>query len=116
MILTRDAMLAADDLRQEKVEVPEWGGYVYVRMMGGTERDAFEAEHLKDPAKDLRARIAVHTVCDEQGVLCFTPSDVVAVGKKNAAALDRIFSVAIRLNRLSKKDIEELGNVSEPTP
>lgn len=115
MILTRDSILAADDLRRESVDVPEWGGSVIIRTMTGSERDAFEAEHLKDPSKDLRARLAVHTVCDEQGQLCFAPSDVAAIGQKNAAALDRIFAVAIKINGISKQDVAELGNVSEPT-
>ena len=41
-ILSKDAILAADDLPRETVHVPEWGGDVYVRTMSGTDRDAFE--------------------------------------------------------------------------
>ena len=40
-ILSKDAILAADDLPRETVHVPEWGGDVYVRTMSGTDRDAF---------------------------------------------------------------------------
>ena len=43
-LLTKDEILRADDLRLERVEVPEWGGEVVLRTMTGTERDAFEAE------------------------------------------------------------------------
>ena len=42
-ILSKEAILAADDLPREKVNVPEWGGEVLVRTMSGTDRDAFEA-------------------------------------------------------------------------
>lgn len=115
MILSRDSILTVEDLPREEVDVPEWGGSVVVRTMTGSERDAFETVHIKDPTKDIRARLAVHTVCDDQGTLLFSLNDVDAVGKKSAAALDRIFAVAVRLNGISKQDVEDLGNVSRPT-
>lgn len=111
-ILTRDQALAADDLRKEEVQVPEWGGSVFVRNMIGTERDDYEAFFVnnKQPFKNIRARIAAATVCDEHGVLLFSVADVEALGKKSGAALDRIFDVAKRLSCLNKEDIDEMGN------
>src|SRR5947199_100548 len=38
-LLTREQMLAADDLHREFVEVPGLGGGVWVRTLTGTERD-----------------------------------------------------------------------------
>ena len=71
-ILTKEAILAADDLPRETVLVPEWGGDVYVRTMSGTDRDAFESSLIaRDGAKEgrmenVRARlVAVDPVrCD----------------------------------------------------
>ena len=45
-ILSKEAILAADDLPREIVSVPEWGGQVCVRTMTGTDRDAFETSLL----------------------------------------------------------------------
>lgn len=109
MSLDRSAILAVSDLKNEIVDVPEWGGSVHVRTMSGSERDRFEAEHAKDPSKDFRARIVATTVCDEHGVSLFEPTDVPSLGKKSCAALDRITDVAIRLNGFSKKDQEDLA-------
>ena len=112
-MLTREAILGADDLPREKVDVPEWGGAVYVRTMTGAERDKYEAELLATEDKtarlvNIRARLAGLTVCDEAGKRVFADGDIEALGAKSAAALDRIFPVAMRLNGLSATDVEGL--------
>jgi len=43
MTLNKEQILRADDLKTEEVDVPEWGGSVRVRVLTGTERDAFES-------------------------------------------------------------------------
>ena len=44
VLLSRDDILGSDDLRLERVDVPEWNGVLYVRVMTAGERDQFEAE------------------------------------------------------------------------
>lgn len=107
-MLNKEQILQAKDAKTERVEIPEWGGYVFVRMMSARQRDQFEAEQVSDPYKDIRARLAVHTVCDEHGEMLFSMQDVEALSQKSAAALDRIFAAAVKLNRISKEDIDEL--------
>lgn len=41
--LSREDIRQVQDMKQERVEVPEWGGHVYVRSMRGDERDLWEA-------------------------------------------------------------------------
>lgn len=108
--LNRNEILAAKDLetKMERVEVPEWGGAVFVRVMTGSERDAFEGHFATRKYDNLRAFLAVCCVCDEKGVGLFLPTDVKSLGEKSANALDRIFPVAMRVNRLSSADIEDL--------
>lgn len=106
--LTRDAILSASDRPLKHVPVPEWGGDVYVRVMTAGERDAFEAAQGEDAHKDLRARLAVATVCDSDGNLLFTAADVPAVTAKSARALDRIFAASARHNGITAADVEEL--------
>lgn len=108
-LLTRDAILKADDLPKETVDVPEWGGGVLVRSMTGAERDAFEAQMFeggKARLQNLRARLVSQVCVDEQGNRLFTDEDIVALGAKSANALDRVFNAAQRLNAMGKEDVE----------
>jgi len=115
-LLTKQEILAAQDLRTEDVEVPEWGGTVRVRTLTGAERDAFEASlttvdkqgrrvpHLVN----LRARLVAACLVDETGGRLFEPNEVALLGAKSAAALDRVFSVCQRLNGFTAADVEEM--------
>jgi len=106
--LTRDAILDANDLPVVRVPIPEWGGTVFIRTMTGGERDQFEAEWKKNPTDDIRARLAVATLCDAEGTLLFTPADVPLLSKKSSKALDRIFAASTAHSGLTDKDVEEL--------
>jgi hypothetical protein len=122
-VLTREQILQAQDLPTEAVEVPEWGGSIYVRGLSGTERDAFEASVIAPrldkngssgsmDMRNIRAKLAALCIVDENGERLFTDKDVEALGRKSASALDRVFSAAQRLSGLSPKDVEELAKNS----
>lgn len=119
-ILTKDEILQADDLPTEIVPVPEWGGDVMVRTMTGKDRDELETSIVSDPNKrdltNLRAKIVAFSVVGEDGKRLFTSEDVLALGEKNARALDRIFGVAQRLSGFTQRDVEELTKNSSPSP
>jgi hypothetical protein len=114
-LLNRNQILAADDLPFEDVEVPEWGGTVRARTMTGFERDAWEAgitvvkdgKSTVDPT-NFRAKLVAITVVDEEGNRLFSDSDAFDLGKKNGAALDRVYSVSRRLNGITSEDEKEL--------
>jgi hypothetical protein len=107
--LTRAQILNAYDLPLKEVQVPEWDGKVFVRMMTAGERDAFEAaQQGGNPHRDLRARLAVATVCDDGGQPLFTADDVAALSGKSARALDRIFAAAAKHNGITAADVEDL--------
>lgn len=107
-ILSKEAILAADDLPREKVNVPEWGGEVLVRTMSGTDRDAFESSLLEQDGRmeNVRARLVALTLCDSQGYRLFDDSEIAALGRKSARALDRVFSVAQRLNGIGVDQVD----------
>lgn len=118
--LSRDAILQADDLEYEELDVPEWGGTVRVRSLSGTELDAYQASMRLQRGNEfianmlnIRAKLVVRAVVDEDGKRLFTDNDAPALGEKSAAALNRVFEVASRLSRLSEEDVEELGKGSE---
>lgn len=113
-LLGRDAILTASDLPSVDVEVPEWGGTVRVRMLTGGERDAFEASTLTRKGKtfetnlvNMRARLVALTTVDESGARLFSEADVAALATKSAAALNRVFMAAQKLNGLTEEAAAE---------
>lgn len=116
--LTKEQILAADDLTTEILQVPEWGGSIIVRTITGTERDYLEASISNDDGgknmENLRAKLVVMSVVDEKGNKLFTMKDLGAIGAKSARVLSKVFTVAMRLSGFSKKDVDELTeNLSE---
>ena len=122
-LLSKTAILTANDLQTEDVEVPEWGGAVRVRSFTGRERDAFEASMVRGEGRDrkvdltnMRARLVGLTVIDETGQRLFTDEEVDLLGAKSGAALDRVFAIAQKLNGLSGADVDELSKNSSGVP
>lgn len=118
-LLTKDQILAANDQLTKDVEVPEWGGVVRIRTMSASERDKWESETYADGkvnTLDFRARFCALCIVDEQGARLFTDAEVSTLGRKSAAALQRVFNAAQELNALSNKDVKELEGNSGAAP
>jgi hypothetical protein len=121
-----DDLLALDDLPREEFEAPEWaralnGRKLFIRMLTGTERDAFEAENLlrkgesyQTNFQNMRARLVSKCLVDEAGALVIP--DPEKLGRKNQDVLDRAFVQAQRLNKLRNEDVEETEKNSEVGP
>ena len=124
-MLTREQILAADDITTEDVNVPQWGGSVRVRGLTGVDRDAWEAEMAdvqpsgNGKAKgnvavtmkrdNIRAKLVARCIVNEAGTREFSDSDIEALGNKSAAALDRIFGVAMRLSGIGDNDVDKMA-------
>jgi hypothetical protein len=115
-VLTKDQILAANDLKIEKVAVPEWGkdAEVYVRCLNGTERDKFESSlvEYRDgqaiPKVDAyRPRLCAMSICDENGKRLFSDAEISELGKKSGIALDRVATAASRISGLDEKAIKK---------
>ncbi len=118
-LLSADDILNANDVIIEWCPVPEWGngkGGVYVRSLQGSELDDYQGSLLKRDSKgkqivtynNMRAKLAVRTICNKDGKLLFNEFQVDLLASKNAAGLSRVFEVASRLSGLSEKDIKEM--------
>ncbi|WP_116048780.1 hypothetical protein [Amycolatopsis palatopharyngis] len=119
-LLSRDQILEAKDITSEDVDVPEWGGTVRVMALSGWERDKFEAAMVAGKGKNrtvtmdnVRAKMAAASIVNEDGQRLFSESDVRELGKKSAAALQKVFKTAQRLSGLTDDDAEELAGNSE---
>ncbi len=116
-LLGRNQILDADDLKTKDVPVPEWGGEVRIKMLTGEQRDAYESSMVKmrkdgSPEQNLenvRARLLVLCIVNEQGEQMFNKADIKLLGRKSAAALDRVATAAQELNGISEADMKELA-------
>jgi hypothetical protein len=114
-LLTKDQILEASDMTSATVDVPEWGGSVCIRTMTGTDRDAFEASmveidaagHRSPDMRNLRAKLVAMTAIDDAGNRLFDLADIPLLARKNAAALDRVFTAAQKLNGLADDAVED---------
>jgi len=116
--LRRDDILAVDDLPLVPVEVPEWGGAVWVKPMTAAGRDAFEVAVSDDNGEidrhNFRAKLVARCAVDpETGVRLFKDEDAKALGAKNALPLSRIFDAAARASGLTPDDLAAMEGNSD---
>ena len=119
-LLTKEQILAAEDLDYEEVEIKEWGGKVRLRCMTGTERDAFESaiykikgDKVEANRENFRSELLSRVLCNKDNKLLFNPREVKALGGKSGRVIDRLFDIAQKINGIGQSDIEELTKNSE---
>jgi len=123
--LSRETLLQKEELEVVQVDLGK-EEYVFVRQMTGRERDQFERSlihRFKDvkgkhdydmKLDDFRAKLAVHTVCDSEGLLLFRTNDFEQLSTNmSARRLEKIVNVAQELNAITEEDKEELVKNSE---
>jgi len=106
-VLTRDDILSgsAEEVKIEKVWVPEWNGYVYVKEMTARELEEFEEAIAGDRRGEglVRAALVAASVVDEKGKRLFSQDDVAELANRKGKALSRIFIVSQRLNSMGEE-------------
>lgn len=122
---------AANDLKVEAVEVPEWGTTLHLKTMSGKLREQcfatwdkyVEDNKLPKPSKDekddkgadsthFQAVYLVHSLCDENGVLPLDMSLVPVLREKSPATLAKLFDAAVKLNRVGSAAVEDASKNS----
>lgn len=117
-LLTKEQILSSDDLDSVTLDVPEWAkdGQIKLAMMSGFARDRFEVSCMgKKGGTDLvnfRARLVAACAVDENNNLLFDEKDIIKLGNKSGAVLDRLYDASTQLNKLSDKDIEDIAKKS----
>lgn len=107
-MLSRESILAAKDFDYKDVEVPEWGGTVRLRGLSAAERDNFEATLAQtQDLSNLRSRLVVLALIDEEGNRLFKDSEAKALGEKNALVVMRLFELVRELSGMSDEDLQE---------
>lgn len=139
-MLTRDAIAAARDFTVEQVEVPEWGGTLYLRSITVGALDEIQIRYLQlaggavEPSngasprlleqrpellRDMKPRLLSYSLCDEHGTLLFDdPAGLAILRSKAPQVIDRLYTIAERLSGLTASTLEEEKKPSDamPTP
>ena len=106
MALTKDQILGAVDFKYEEVDVPEWGGSVRLRGLSASERDEFEASlGVSQDLVNMRARLVVNCLVDENGDKLFKSSEAKDLGKKNGLVINRLFDEVRKLSGMADEDL-----------
>lgn len=108
--LTFDDIVTAEDLPLISIDVPEWGGQVWIRTLTGAERDRYVDLCQKRVGKNdyvdmkgLRMRLLALVLCNSAGVCLVKAEDEPKLGKKSTSVLDRLFKAARKHNRLGSE-------------
>jgi hypothetical protein len=119
-VLTKEQIIGFDDLKSQVVEVPEWGGSVIIRRMSGVERDSYEADIYDSKGgtivlkrENFRAKLVARCLVGENGERLFSDGEIAVLGKKSAAALDRCFAIAQKINGMTKEEQDNIEKNSE---
>lgn len=113
-ILSVDQILNAPDLKEQEIEVPEWGGAVKIRAFtkGDMQRIRQEAtlKHNTPTGKrgdidqnHLEMLMFVRGVCEPQ----FEPSHILALKQKAAGPFQRVLKQILDISGLTEEAIEE---------
>lgn len=125
-VATPEDFESSPTLTVERVPVPEWDMIVFVRELTGSEQDAFSAKKgLGDEGvsheerfNNYRARYVARCMCHEDARPFFQNPEGAAgrVGARQSKGLQRVFEVCLRLNGLSKEDVDRAVKDFDNTP
>jgi hypothetical protein len=111
-LLSRDAIIAVQDIRHEDVEVPEWGGTVRIRGLTARERSLMEATFIAvrgekleikvDALQTMREKLVAAALTNEEGQRLFGDNEIRELGKKSSEVIQRLFDKAQDLSGMSE--------------
>lgn len=109
-MLTKEAIMAAQDIVIETVNVPEWGGNVKVKSLMSDQRDQYEQLLIGQKEKSgtiysIRATLCALSIIGDDGNPLFDITDIDTLGKKSAIAVDRVVDVIRRISGLAPEAV-----------
>lgn len=118
--LTADAILSAVDVKLEKISVPEWGGFIYLRRLAVDVRIEYlrrmsavlaksESDHVESNKEyfDAQIYLLVRSITDAKGVCIFSDVHMEALTKKSPDVISRLCDRILLLNEFQVAAIED---------
>jgi hypothetical protein len=103
-LLTADQILLTQDLTTVDVKVPEWKGYVRLRMLSGVEAAAF----IDADKKTAAIRLVQMSIIDKNGKLLFDEDQIRSLQKKSWRVFIRLQDEALKLNGLGPDGVKNV--------
>lgn len=100
----RDIISNGHAVEIEPVETPL--GPTFVRTISAGEKDDYDVNAAKDGR--FRCRLVMLCCCDERGNREFTNEDLPALDALPFYLVEPIIDAALKINRMSRKDAEEI--------
>lgn len=114
MALNKQTILSMNKPRMRLVNVPQWGGDVYLRSMTGEQRDRFEEASRGGKVSEIKLTILAYSLCDEHGNRLFADAELDLLNQLDGGTLAELAVQAGELNYVTEKDIEVMQKHSEP--
>ncbi len=120
-LLSKDDILGMDDIPVEEVVVPEWKNRrVLISGLTAAGKNAYQSSlvELQGKTRKLKlehstAKLLVRCLVDAKRQPLFTETDIIRLGTKSAAVLERLAKVASRLSGMDEQEQEALVKNSE---
>lgn len=103
-ILSKNAILQADDFEFANVDCPEWGGEVRVRGLTAADQAYIAKLSNQDKKEILTLSVFIRGVVDENGERIFSNSDMDELKNRSYAVIERVAKKVIELT--SKGDAD----------
>ena len=107
-LLSKTAILSADDQRYDIVSCPEWGGDVRVRGLTAYEQSYISKLDGDDKRNEVTLKVVQFCCVDENGERMFSPDDIKQLANKSYAVINRLGKRILALTGFGdQKEIEE---------
>jgi hypothetical protein len=109
--LTADQIRAARDYLIEPLDVPKWGGTVYLRSLSLQDARVFQNVSAAAAAgtftTDDMVKVVAVCLCDENGTRLFDDNTVADLAAKDLDVIRQLFDKAVVVIGLSKQGVED---------
>lgn len=109
-------------LKPEQLEIPEWGGFIYIRPITLEEQGKladlgakYEKANNQARLKECTLSLIEWTVVEEDGSPTFTHQEVAQLCKAQAAAILRIQENVLKISGLTEEARKNLEKNLQPT-
>jgi hypothetical protein len=105
-MMNRTEMLAVKTQR-EAVDVPAWGGTVYVHELDGVELVEWSEAAADQPTAEKGTALLVRCIRDADGARVFENADAAVMARLPGSLINRLAAVANRVNGLTEDEEDE---------
>lgn len=111
--LSKEAIQQVVDIQPVEVEVPEWGGSVFVKPLTAAQMEKTQARYEKASDSEKLTLMIINCVCDEKGQNLFSKDDVNWLMDKNMKVLLKLVGECNKVNGLDTEEVEKNLEVTQ---